>query len=203
MKRYIAQLTSTSPISFSRYHGTPKLDRESESDYEERTWRERLHSDAKGHVLIPLFALKNALDAAARYEGRKIPGRRNATFTKHVHSGVMVESAITLPVKKSDVRGEWRFVPADGTPGGARRVMKRFPVIDEWHAAVTFAVLDETVTRDILFDFLVVAGSYIGIGSFRPENRGIWGRFKVVSLNEVKKRAIAARSRDRGRRLSA
>lgn len=201
MKRYIAQLKSTSPISFSRFHGTPKLDRESDSDYEERTWRDRLHSDAKSRVLIPLFALKNALDAAARYENRKIPGKRNATYTKHIHAGVMVESALTLNIKKSDVRGEWRFVPADGTPGGGRRVMKCFPVIDSWSATASIAVIDEIVTRDVLLNFLEVAGSYIGLGSFRPENRGIFGRFKVMSLQETNKSPAAVASRSR--RLSA
>ncbi|HWR14903.1 MAG TPA: hypothetical protein VN577_08745 [Terriglobales bacterium] len=199
MKRYIAHLKSTSPISFSRYHGTPKRDRESDQDYEERTWRERLHTDARGNVLIPLFALKNALDAAAKYEGKKIPGKRNATFTKHVNSGVMVESAVVLPVKKSAVRGEWRFVPADGTPGGAKRVMKCFPVISDWHAKVSFAVIDEIITKDILQEFLEVAGSYIGIGSFRPENRGIWGRFKVLALNEAKKVPVSVRGSSRRR----
>lgn len=192
MKRYIAVIKSTSPISFSRFHGTPKLSGESDADYEERTWRERLHSNSEGNVVIPLFAFKNALDAAAKYEGRKIPGRRNATYTKHVQSGVMVESAVVLPIKKKDVRGEWRFVPADGMPGGARRVMKCFPVIQEWRGEVTFAVLDETVTRDILQEFLEIAGSFIGIGSFRPENRGIWGRFRVVLLREAYSKARKA-----------
>ena len=201
MKRYMAHLKSTSPISFSRYHGTPKRDRESDQDYEERTWRERLHTDAKGNVLIPLFAFKNALDAAAKYEGKKIPGKRNATYTRHVFSGVMVESAVVLPVKKSTVRGEWRFVPADGTPGGAKRVMKCFPVINDWQAKVSFAVIDEIITKDILQDFLEVAGSYIGIGSFRPENRGIWGRFKVLALNEAKK--VPVYMRGGGRRRTA
>jgi hypothetical protein len=131
MKRYIARLRSTSPISFSRFHGTPKLNGESDADYEERTWHERLHSDAKGNVMIPLFGLKNALDAAAKYGSKKIPGRRNATYTKHVQSGVMVENALVLPIKKQEVRGEWRFVPSDGLAGGSRRVMKCFPVIEE------------------------------------------------------------------------
>ena len=185
MKRYIARLKGTSPISFSRYHAMPKLSGESDAAYEERTWRERLHTNADGNVVIPLFAFKNALDAAAKYESRKIPGRRNATYTKHVQSGVMVESAVVLPIKKKDVKGEWRFVPADGMPGGAKRVMKCFPIIQEWEGEVSFAVLDETVTRDVLEEFLQVAGSFIGIGSFRPENRGIWGRFRVVSLVEA------------------
>jgi hypothetical protein len=192
MKKYVAKFKSTSPISFSRYHGTPKQNGESDADYEERTWRERLHSNAKGNVIIPLFAFKNALDAAAKYNSKKIPGKRNATYTKHVESGVMVENAIVLPIRKDDVRGEWRFVPADGMPGGAKRVMKCFPVIDEWDGEVCFAVVDETVTKDILEEFLEVAGNFIGIGSFRPENRGIWGRFKLVSLSEVKPKAAKA-----------
>jgi len=124
MKRYIAKLKSTSAISFSRFHGTPKLNGESDADYEERTWPERLHSNAKGNVMIPLFAFKNALDTAAKYQGKKIAGRRNATYTKHVQSGVVVENALVLPVKKQEVRGEWRFVPSDGLAGGAKRVMK-------------------------------------------------------------------------------
>jgi hypothetical protein len=186
MKRYIARLRSTSPISFSRFHGTPKLNGESDADYEERTWHERLHSDAKGNVMIPLFGLKNALDAAAKYGSKKIPGRRNATYTKHVQSGVMVENALVLPIKKQEVRGEWRFVPSDGLAGGSRRVMKCFPVIEEWEGEVCFAVLYETFTKEILEEFLETAGNFIGLGSFRPENRGIWGRFRLVSLREAR-----------------
>jgi len=49
-------------------------------------------------------------------------------------------------------------IPADGMPGGAKRVMKCFPVIDEWDGEVCFAVVDETVTKDILEEFLEVAG---------------------------------------------
>ena len=84
-------------------------------------------------------------------------------------------------MKKQQVRGEWRFVPSDGLAGGAKRVMKCFPVIEEWEGEVCFAVLDETVTKDVLEEFLETAGNFIGVGSFRPENRGIWGRFRLVS----------------------
>ena len=192
MKRYIAKLKSTSPISFSRYHGTPKLNAESDSDYEERTWRERLHANAKGNVLIPLFALKNALDSASKYHGKKIPGRRNATYVKHIQSGVMVESAIVLGIKKQDVEGEWRFVPSDGLPGGSKRVAKCFPVIPEWQGEACLVVVDETVTRDVLQEFLETAGNFVGLGSFRPERRGIWGRFRVLSLKETRSRGKVA-----------
>ena len=70
--------------------------------------------------------------------------------------------------------------------------MKCFPVIQEWQGEVSFAVLDETVTRDILEEFLEIAGSFIGVGSFRPENRGIWGRFRLLSLKEAKVKSARA-----------
>src|SRR5436190_503883 len=132
MRTFIATLKSTAPISFGRFYSqdVPRKDRETAADYEERTWRERLHVTERGEVLIPPLAVKNCLDSVAKYLGKQIPGKGKATFTKHFSGGVMVLDPIILPLKKDQVRGEWRHVPADGRIGGSRRVMKRFPVVD-------------------------------------------------------------------------
>jgi len=114
MKRYSAKLKSTSPISSAVITARPSSTENPTRTTKNVNWRERLHSNAKGNVLIPLFAFKNALDAAAKYESRKIPGRRNAHIPNTFESGVMVENAVVLPIKKKDVKGEWRFVPSDG-----------------------------------------------------------------------------------------
>jgi len=84
------------------------------------------------------------------------------------------------------VQGEWRHVPADGQPGGPKRVLKCFPVINEWAGEVVFTVLDDIITLDVLKEHLDVAGQFIGVGSFRPANRGIYGRFVVDSVSEIK-----------------
>ena len=186
MRTFVATLKSTSPACFGRYYAgdIPKRDKESAADYEERTWRNRLHVAEDGKIFIPPFAFKNCLDSAAKYLGKQIPGRGKTTYTKHFVSGVLVMDPLVLPMKKAEVKGEWRYVPADGTPGGSKRVMKCFPVIPKWEGEVEIHVLDDTITQEVLEEHLVQAGQFIGLGSFRPENRGIYGRFRLVNLKE-------------------
>ena len=189
MKQMLARLKSTSPISFSRYYAqeVPREPRENNQDYEERTWRNRVHSRPDGIIYIPAFAFKNCLDNAAKYLSKQIPGKGKSTYTRHFASGVMVTEPLLLKTKKDEVQGEWRHVPPDGQPGVARRVLKCFPVIPEWSGEVTFIVLDEIITIDVLREHLDVAGQFVGLGSFRPQNRGIYGRFIVESVREIKK----------------
>jgi len=186
MKTFVATLKSTSPLSFGRYYAqeVAKKDKESAADFEERTWRNRLHVTDDGFVLVPPLAFKNMLDASAKYLGMQIPGRGKATYRQRFASGVLVLRPLVLPVKEAEVKGEWRHVPADGTPGGSKRVMKCFPVIPRWEGEVEIHVLDDTITQEVLEEHLVQAGQFIGLGSFRPENRGIYGRFKLVNLKE-------------------
>jgi hypothetical protein len=195
MRIIVATIKSTSPISFSRYYAqeVPKEPRENDQDYEERTWRNRVHARPDGYVYVPAFAFKNCLDNAAKYLSKRIPGKGKSTYTRHFVSGVLVRDPLLLRIKKTQVEGEWRHVPADGQPGGAKRVLKCFPVIPQWGGEVVFTVLDEIITLDVLKEHLRIAGQFVGIGSFRPQNRGVYGRFIVKDITELKmKRAKAA-----------
>jgi len=194
MKTIVAKIRSTSPVSFSKYYvqEVPKQARETDQDYEERTWRNRVHARPDGTIYIPPFAFKNCLDNAAKYLSKQIPGKGKSTYTKHFVSGVMVREPLRLRVKKDHVQGEWRHVPADGQPGGAKRVLKCFPVIREWRGEVVFTVLDDIITLDVLKEHLDVAGQFIGIGSFRPQNRGIYGRFVVETISVLKTKTAKA-----------
>ena len=185
MKTYIAKIKGISPYSQSKNVTDGKLPKETHDDHEKRTWRERLHVNSEGCVIIPPMALKNCIAEAAKYLSIQIPGRGKATFTKHIEAGTLVTDPIVLPLKKDEVPGEWFFVPSDGKRGGAKRVNKCFPVIHEWGGEFTIYVFDETVTKDVLIQHLEEAGKFIGIGRFRPRNNGFYGRFAVVSVEEI------------------
>lgn len=182
MRTATVSLESISPYSQSRYHSTPKNDKELANDYEARTWRNRLHVNEEGKVFIPPMAFKNCLTDAAQFLSIKIPGKRNATYTKHFVAGVLVTDAVSLPMPAEDVKGEWLFVPSDGKRGGGSRVEKCFPVIHKWNGSVTFYVLDDTITEDAFKYHIEQAGQFIGIGRFRPRNNGYYGRFKVTQI---------------------
>ena len=179
MKKASVTLASVSNYSQSRHYEVPKLPKELFGDYEKRTWRERMHVNSDGYVFIPPMSFKNCISEIAKYRGDKIPGKRNATYTKHFESGVLVLEGPVLPIKKDDVPGEWLFVPSDGKRGGGSRVSKCFPLIAKWEVEVVFYILDETITDDVFQAHLRDAGNFIGLGRFRPSRNGFYGRFRI------------------------
>lgn len=175
-----ATLSSVSPYSASRAHFTPKLDKELADDYEQRTWRNKLHTDHKsGRVVLPAMAFKWALAAAAKRLQLQIAGKGKSTYTKHFLSGVLVMENLPLPIKPDDVPSTPVYCNADGVRGSGKRVMRYFPTIHEWTGDVQFHVIDDVLKPEIFESVLTEAGNFIGIGQFRPENGGYCGRFKV------------------------
>lgn len=182
MKIATAHLVSVSPYSQSRAHEVPKLERETSAAYEERTWRDRCHTTPDGNIFIPPMAFKMGLDAAAKMLGRQIPGKGKSTYTKFFLTGVLVTEPVVLPVKKDDVPGERIHANADGVRGSGKRVFRTYPRIDEWTGDVQFHVLADEITRDVFEDHLKQAGSFVGIGRFRPQSGGFFGRYSVKSV---------------------
>ena len=182
MKIATASLVSVSPYSQSRAHETPKIDRETADAYEKRTWRERCHTMRDGMIFIPPMGFKMALDAAAKMLGRQIPGKGKATYTKFFLTGVLVTEPVLLPNRKETVRGERIHANADGVRGSGKRVFRTYPAIDDWKADVQFHVLADEITRDVFEEHLKQAGSFVGIGRFRPQSGGYFGRFRVEKV---------------------
>jgi hypothetical protein len=182
MKIVEVRLESTSPYSQSRMHDTPKLDRERPDDYEVRTWREKCTVDGDGVICIPAMALKQMLDASAKLLGIQIPGKGKSTFTKHFKAGVICEGDVPIGVRKEDVPSVTINANSTGERGSGKRVKRTFPIVSQWSGTARFAIFDETVTRDIFERHLTEAGRFVGIGRFRPENGGLYGRFKPTSF---------------------
>ncbi|MEK6684315.1 MAG: hypothetical protein AABY46_06625 [Nitrospirota bacterium] len=185
MKTYRASLKSVSPYSQSRPNSTDKLEKESADAFEKRTWREKSHTDETGQVVIPGICFKKALEETAAYLSEKIPGKRNATWTKNFMAGVLVVDSLPLKVQKADLESEVVFCNADGKKGSGTRVWRWFPVIRQWEGKLDFIVLDDTITLDAFRHHLEEAGKFIGIGRWRPRQGGMFGRFEVIGVKEV------------------
>lgn len=183
MKRAIVKLKSVSRYSQSACIQSPKQDREKSDDYEKRTWRERCHVVSDGdNIFIPPMAFANSLKEAAKYLNINIPGQGKATYRKNFDAGVMVLDPLVLPYKVQDIQGESLFVPSDGVQGSGKRVWKTFPYVDNWSGTIEYIIVDDIITEDVFTRVLVASGTLIGIGRFRPKNRGYYGRFKVDSV---------------------
>ena len=181
-----ARLVSQTPYSQSKPDEAVREQGEGHDDFEERTWRQRLHVDPagdyeNGQVFIPPQAVKNCLSEVAKYLSESVPGKGKATYTKHFEAGVLVTDPLPLGIRAGDVASERLFVPSDGRRGGGSRVWKRFPLIPEWQADVTIYVFDPILIPkpEKIREYLEFAGQFIGLGRFRPRNNGYYGRFTV------------------------
>lgn len=189
MKQAICKLTSTSPYGQSRFYGDEETKQQGENhkDYEERTWRNRLHVVPEtGHVFIPAGAFSNAIKYAGKRLGIQIPGRGKRNYTKAFEAGVMVQDDLVLPVLAQDINCVKLFVPSNGVAGDGKRVTKYFPRIPSWSGEVVFLIGDDELCAphglETFQKALEYAGKLVGIGFYRPEKRGTWGRFQVDSI---------------------
>lgn len=184
MKTIVFGIKGISPIGFSAPKPSTKGDKETHEAYEERTWKEKLHVDSDGMCFIPPMAIKNAMTSIAQYKSEKIPGKGMSKFTKHFTAGILVPDPLPLGVKAEDVKSIKVFIPSDGKRGGGTRVWKHFPVINDWKASGSMVLLDDILEADTdrVKRYLTDAGQLVGLGWFRPERNGYYGRFIVTSF---------------------
>lgn len=184
------KLHGISPISFSKVIQSTKTKGETDDAFEQRTWKERIHQDDKGQVVLPGVNLKNCLADCAVYFGEKIKGKGMRTWTKHFEAGIMIVDAMPMfddaqkPVMAKDVPGERLWLNSDGQRGGGKRVWRTYPYVVQWNVSGIIHVFDPTFDGQLgkIKEYLEHAGQFVGLGRWRPRNRGMYGRFEVVSF---------------------
>lgn len=197
MQYTVAALTlrGTSPYSQSRQHNDPKLEGESMDDYDARTWRSKLsveEHNGKKTIVIPPHGFHQCLIAAAKYSKRQIPGQGKATWSAKFTSGIMIPAAPTLQIPPEDATMVTISANADGVRGSGKRVTRRFPVVREWSSTFEIIILDPIIVELVFKEMVELAGLFIGVGQFRPQNGGHNGRFVLDRLNWQDNRQMVA-----------
>jgi len=181
MKTAICKLSSLSPYNQSRQHFTEKEPKETFDDHEKRTWREKGHYDRDDIAYIPPMAFKNCIAQAAKMLSISIPGQGKSKYTKHFVSGVMVTDMLSLNCEKQNIEPQWISCDPQGRKGGMG-VLRAFPHFETWEGVIEVHVLDDTITKEVFERVLKEAGNFVGIGQFRPEKGGYFGRFELLNI---------------------
>lgn len=183
MRTAFIKLKGVSPYSASKVlDDRENAPSETHDAHEKRCWNQRLNVDSNGLGIIPPMAFTGAIQTAAQRYAGKIKGKGNNTWTKHFEAGILIMEPLPLTVTRETVQGEWLFVPSDGKRGGSTRVMKCFPIVHQWGGTVTVHVLDDEITKDIFAKVVEQAFKLVGVGRFRPERRGFYGRASVEGI---------------------
>ncbi len=189
-KDYHVTVKHLSPIQFSRYHETPKEEKEEPGAYDRRTWREKAYySEERSHVLITGDALTTMIMAGAHRLKKKVPGGNRALFGNVFKGGVTVASPMTIgradAIVANTVNVSAKGISSlTGSPG--TMVARTFPMLHAWGGTYRVHVWRPEITIDVLREHLEFAHMFIGLGSFRPQNGRNFGRATVVSVEEVK-----------------
>ncbi len=140
-----------------------------------------LYLDKRGAPTLPEAALRSCIETAAR-KLKQGPQVREGLTVLEVKSfgydrkkyGTMLKKLVkttqfTVPVV---IRGRGRLL----------RTRAKF---DEWCCTFAVDADDELVDKDQLEAWLDIAGRRIGLGDWRPEKSGHYGRFEVVDVKAV------------------
>jgi hypothetical protein len=167
----MAATSNTSSSSAGREHGTPRAQAE-----------KKIYLDQGKNVVIPQPNLLRCIMEGGRFF--KV-GKKQVTTQK----SSLIPACVDIPgvTLKLAYREPWdidtRPVRIPSTGG---RILCHRPIFHEW--SVSFECdLDTTILNQKLFrDIVDAAGKRIGLGDFRPDTKGPFGKFVVTTWTEQK-----------------
>ena len=127
---------------------------------------------------IPGVYFRNSIVEAAKQF--KITGKGKSTYSKLVGSTVQIEE------EYCEIQpGKYEPYKISGVnPMTKGRMIIIRPRFNQWEASFTVILNDEGVPSSVLNDILIYAGKYVGIGDWRPDKKGMFGKFMVTSFQE-------------------
>lgn len=132
-----------------------------------------IYWDNKLGVVVPSVNIKKCLEQGAKLS-------RNGD---KVRKGVMMlDENIELNYGKKMTKEQlWEagndFLDKRSVVVGGSKVMCYRPKFTNWELKFSVVYDEKIIDGDAIVDYLNQAGAYIGIGGFRPEKNGIFGRF--------------------------
>ena len=184
-------ITGTTPLLMNRFtdeaqKAATESSRTSASGRDLGTPREqaqkKVYHDEGGNVIIPQPNLLRCIMEGGRYF--KI-GKKQVTTQK----SSLIPACVDIPaiVLKLAYRTPWDIdsrpvrIPATGG-----RILCHRPIFHEWSIAFEVALDTDILNPKLFREIVDAAGKRIGLGDFRPDTKGPFGKFVVTAWKEQK-----------------
>lgn len=137
------------------------------------------YRNAEGQCYIPADHIRQSLIGAGTYMKAKVGGRSKSMKVIVAATFVPAEEQIVIPDydaidKRSAVN---RNVKA--------RIISVRPKWTKWNFEFVLNVYETSITKETVTQLINYAGSYVGIGSYRPTNNGMFGRYELAEIKEI------------------
>lgn len=181
------KIKGLTPYSPSRALQSEKKQDETHDEFDRRIWKEHIHHDGNGNVVIPVTCIAPAFATSASYLGKtgELAKKGQATWAENIRCGLAISESPKIGKTVDEAVAERVYCHANGKRGPGTRVWRTFPIFHEWSATLVIHILDDSIPAEIFERVLEAVGLFNGFGRFRPQNGGYLGRFIVESC-EIK-----------------
>jgi len=178
MKKVKVKIKGVAPLLQNRFpeeeHGANKVTGKKKVYIPQEEAEKALYRDKKTEEIVHptehIFGALIKAGTAFKFEGKK-------TFKDIIKAGLIVEPEY-VPLNKK----KWDEIDTRPVVIQRARVMKWRPRFNQWKIEFEIQILDdENISIPLLKQILERAGTYHGIGDYRPR----FGRFMVTEFNEV------------------
>jgi len=140
-------------------------------------WEGCLYLNDKGKVVMPTANIRACLVGGGKFN----------KLGQHLKRGTIIwESEVVLDYGKSlSVKQLWEsndgadYVDRRSVIVGKARVIAYRPKFIKWKLEFIISYDQNILDAQQITDSLITAGQYVGLGGFRPEKGGTFGRFEV------------------------
>jgi len=190
MKRIEVELTGTSPLLVNRMtdeqllalHTKEKRKFKAPKDPRDEA-AEKVYQTREGRPYLPTENLMACFISAGQYI--KLDGKRQmSTKQSTLLPGFLTIEDPYLPLitGKTRAAASWEVDMRQGrNPNGGEAVCIIRPRFDRWAVTASLLVDTDSIAEQVIRELVDIAGSRIGLCDFRPQRRGIFGKFKVTN----------------------
>jgi hypothetical protein len=181
MKKIKVEITGVTPLLQNKpeEYGFDEqwVEKKASTDYEKEALK-KLYVTPEGEIYQPGVHIERCLiDSGKKI---RVKGQGKATYSKLFGSMVTVEEDVIL-IEPQDFIINKTLVVIPSTKG---RVMRYRPEFKKW-SMVFHINIEEEIDVSAVREALDIAGKYTGLGDWRPEKKGKFGKFQVTHFKEV------------------
>jgi len=181
-KKYEVEIKGVTPLLQNRFAGADEVAEKSTKRKAETTKENDVNNTIykmpDGTIYQPADSIKQSLIEAGKAFKK---GKSNLSKT---FASFLMFDIDAIPHLNQEWVTDRRAVVIPSTHG---RVMRNRARFDKW--SLRFEVIsldDDEINQSQLHDALDYAGNYVGIGDYRPQKKGMFGRFITTYIKEVK-----------------
>lgn len=146
----------------------------------------RVYKTQEGTPYIPTENLMACLIAAGMYI--KLDGKRQMSTKQStlLPAFLTIENPYMPLVDEKGDPAQWEVDMRQGrNPNGGEAVCIIRPRFDSWRLEAILEVDAKSLSENTIRQLVDIAGGRIGLGDFRPQRRGVFGKFRVDKWEEA------------------